>query len=120
MMKYLRYLVLLVIALGLISVALANREPVVLHALPADLAQLIGIDWQIRLPLFLVGFGGIIVGVLIGFVWEWLREHKHRAAAAARAREVQELRREVGRTAQPQHKKDEVIALLDTPPRKAG
>ncbi len=118
MMKYLRYLVLLLIAVGLISVALANRESVVLHALPPDLAQLIGIDWQIRLPLFLVGFAGIVVGVLIGFVWEWLREHKHRAAAAAKAREVRDLRREVARTTPPEHK-DEVLALLDTTSRKA-
>ena len=119
MIRYLRYLVLLLIALGLISVALANREPVVLHALPADLAQLVGIDWQIRLPLFLVGFGGILVGVFIGFVWEWLREHKHRAAAAAHAREVRELRREVVRSA-PDQPKDDVLALLDDPTRKAG
>lgn len=119
MMKYLRYLVLLLIALVLFSVALANREPVILHALPPDLAQLIGIDWQIRLPLFLVGFGGIVVGVLIGFVWEWIREHKHRAAAAAKSREVQELKREVARTTPPAHK-DEVLALLDSSPRKVG
>lgn len=119
MMKYLRYLVLLLIALGLFSVALANREPVVLHALPPDLAQLVGIDWQIRLPLFLVAFGGIVMGVLIGFVWEWIREHKHRAAAAAKSREVQELKREVARSTPATHK-DDVLALLDSPSGKAG
>lgn len=119
MMKYLRYLVLLLIAIGLVAVALANREVVTLHMLPPDLAQLVGIDWTIRLPLFLVGFGGVVVGVLIGFVWEWLREHKHRAAAAAKAREVQQLKREVAQAAPPAPK-DEVLALLDAPPRKAG
>ncbi|WP_342666567.1 lipopolysaccharide assembly protein LapA domain-containing protein [Gemmobacter nectariphilus] len=119
MMKYLRYLVLLLIAVGLVAVALANREVVALHMLPPDLAQLVGIDWTIRLPLFLVGFGGVVVGVLIGFVWEWLREHKHRAAAAAKAREVQQLKREVAQ-ATPPAPKDDVLALLDAPPRKAG
>lgn len=119
MMKYLRYLVLLLIAIGLVAVALANREVVTLHMLPPDLAQLVGIDWTIRLPLFLVGFGGVVVGVLIGFVWEWLREHKHRAAAAAKAREVQQLKREVAQ-ATPAAPKDDVLALLDAPPRKAG
>jgi len=119
MMKYLRYLVLLLIAIGLVAVALANREVVTLHMLPPDLAQLVGIDWTIRLPIFLVGFGGVVVGVLIGFVWEWLREHKHRAAAAAKAREVQQLKREVAQAAPPAPK-DEVLALLDAPPRKAG
>lgn len=119
MMKYLRYLVLLLIAIGLVAVALANREVVTLHMLPPDLAQLFGIDWTIRLPIFLVGFGGVVVGVLIGFVWEWLREHKHRAAAAAKAREVQQLKREVAQAAPPPPK-DDVLALLDAPPRKAG
>lgn len=119
MMKYLRYLVLLLIAIGLVAVALANREVVTLHMLPPDLAQLVGIDWTIRLPIFLVGFGGVVVGVLIGFVWEWLREHKHRAAAAAKAREVQQLKREVAQAAPPPPK-DDVLALLDAPPRKAG
>lgn len=116
MIKYLRYLVLLVIGIFLITVALANREVVTLHALPTDLQVLFGVDWVIRLPLFLVGFGGIVVGILIGFVWEWVREHKYRATAASKTREVERLERRVVSPAQHQ---DDVLALLD-PPRKAG
>lgn len=118
MLRYLRYLVLGAIAAALVIVALANRNAVTLRLLPDELAALVGVQWVIDLPLFLVIFGGIVAGVLIGFVWEWLREHKHRAAAAERAREVARLEREVGprRAAGPA---DDVIALVDSP-RKAG
>lgn len=111
MIKYLRYLVLLVIGIFLITVAMANREVVQLHALPTDLQTILGVDWVISLPLFLVGFGGIVVGILIGFVWEWVREHKYRSTAVQKTREVERLERQVGK---PQHN-DDVLALLEQP-----
>lgn len=111
-MKYLRYLTLLVIGIFLITVALANREIVDLHALPPDVAAALGVDWTIRLPLFLVGFGGVVIGLLIGFVWEWLREHRYRATAKTMTREVERLERRVAVSDRPQ---DEVLALLDQP-----
>lgn len=118
MIRYLRYLFLAALGLGLITVALANRDLVTLRLLPGDLESLAGLGWTVQLPLFAVIFGGIVTGILIGFVWEWLREHKHRAAAATRAREVERLEREVARATTPAPK-DDVLALLD-PPRKAG
>jgi uncharacterized integral membrane protein len=120
MMRYFRYLVLAVIAIVLLTVALANRDVVSLRLLPADLAGLVGRNWTVELPLFLVILGGVVAGVLIGFVWEWLREHKHRAEAARKAREVAQLKREVERAgAAPKGPADDVIALIDGP-RKAG
>lgn len=119
MIRALRLAVLGLIALLLFVVALANRAAVSLKLLPDDIANLLGRNWQIDLPLFVVVFAGVALGLLIGFLWEWLREHKHRAAAAAKAREVQQLKREVAQAAPPAPK-DEVLALLDAPPRKAG
>ena len=116
-MRYLRYLVLAALAVVLITVALANRDVVTLRLLPPDLAVLLGIDQSVQLPLFAVIFGGIVAGVLIGFVWEWLREHKHRVVAAEKSREAARLAQEVARVAPPPPK-DDVLALLDAP-RKA-
>jgi lipopolysaccharide assembly protein A len=118
MLRYLRYLVLVAIGLVLVTVALANRDPVMLRLMPGDLADLTGFGHAIELPLFVVIFGGVAAGILIGFVWEWLREHKHRAAAAASARELQKLSRDGVRPKAPAPQ-DEVLALID-PPRKAG
>ncbi|MCR9111133.1 LapA family protein [Marivita sp. XM-24bin2] len=113
-MRYIRYAFLAALAIALVSIALANRGMVMLQLLPSGLADLAGMNRSIELPLFIVIFGGIIAGLLIGFVWEWLREHKHRAAAAQRQAEVKRLERELRRTKAERDKdKDEVLALLD-------
>lgn len=116
MFRYLRYLVLAVIAILLIVMALANREAVVINAFPSDLAALLGLTWQIQVPLFLVIFGGIVGGILIGFVWEWAREHKHRVVAKGATKQVSRLERELAlmRDAHsvPQ---DDILAILDKP-----
>ena len=113
-MRYIRYAFLACLAIILVSVALANRGFVTLQLLPADLSILLGMQETMQLPLFLVIFGGIIAGLLIGFFWEWLREHKHRAEAARRQAEVKRLERELRRVKGERDKdKDEVLALLD-------
>ena len=114
MLKYLRYALLAVTSLCLLTLAIANRAPVTLRALPDDIAAVVGINWQIKLPLFAVIFGGIAVGLLIGFVWEWLRETKHRSSASAKSREVARLEQELSTLrAAKSGPKDEILALLD-------
>ena len=95
MIRYLRLLLLAVLGLVLLTVALANRAPVTVRLLPDDMAALTGLTWAMELPLFLVILGGILAGVLIGFVWEWFREHGHRATASQKSREVTRLEREL-------------------------
>ncbi|WP_227751682.1 lipopolysaccharide assembly protein LapA domain-containing protein [Tabrizicola oligotrophica] len=116
MIRYLRYLFLAVLALSLLTVAMANRAPVQIKALPDDIAAFTGLAWQLELPLFLVIFGGMIAGLLIGFVWEWLRERKHRSAASRQSREVTRLERELAvmkdSVSVP---KDDVLAILEKP-----
>jgi len=121
MLRYARYLVLVLIAVVLVILSLANRDAVTLTLLPLELGNLIGFNQSVNLPLFVVIFGGIVAGVLIGFVWEWLREHRHRADAARKGRELARLERELA--AMQSAKIDpvnDVIALVDAPPRKAG
>ena len=113
-MRYIRYAFLGGLGIVLIAVALANRGMVTLKLLPTGLSDLVGMNQTIDLPLFVVIFGGIVAGLLIGFVWEWLREHKHRAEAARQGREVRKLNREVRRLKGEKHEgKDEILALLD-------
>ena len=116
MIRSLRYLFLAALGLVLLTVALANRAPVTLKALPEDLAAFTGFAWQIELPLFIVIFGGIIAGLLIGFVWEWFREMKHRSTASRKTREVARLERELAVMKDSQSvPKDDILALLDKP-----
>lgn len=113
-MKLIRYAFWAVIAICLITVGLANRGEVTLRAMPEALGGLVGVSPDITLPLYVVIFLGVAAGLLIGFFWEWLREHKIRADARDKGREVSQLRREVGRLkTQKNEGKDEVLALLE-------
>ena len=117
-MTFLRYLFLGVLALCLLILALANRAPATLRLLPEDLGRYLGLGGQgVTAPLFVVIFLAMAVGLLIGFVWEWLREHKHRAEASAERAEKERLEKELARTRRTTSEQDEVLALLDTPRR---
>ena len=67
-MRYLRYMVLGFIAISLIVVALANRGAVTLSLLPEALGALVGFNVQMQVPLFVVIFLGVTLGLL-----DWLR-----------------------------------------------
>lgn len=113
-MRYIRYAILGLLGIVLVSVSLANRPVVELKLMPPALAELVGWNPSVTLPLFVVVLGGIAVGLVVGFVWEWLREHKHRREVGNQTREVRKLSREVQKLKQQKHEgKDEVLALLD-------
>jgi putative membrane protein len=118
-MRYVRFALLFVLALALVLVAMANRSPVLVQVLPDDFAALLGLNFGLELPMFLVIFASTTAGLLIGFVWEWLREHKHRAAARQSGKVVSKLERELANmrdaTSLP---KDDVLAILDAPKAK--
>ncbi|MBO6897764.1 MAG: LapA family protein [Shimia sp.] len=113
-MRYIRYAFLGSLAVVLIAVALANRDIVTLTLLPAVAEEWFGINHAVEVPLFAVIFLAVIFGVIIGFVWEWLREHRHRADKTKAEKELHKTQREVrrlkGREAE---KKDEVLTLLE-------
>lgn len=113
-MRYVRYLCIAIFAVALISVALANRNMVSLQVLPTEVSGLFALNPQIELPLFIVILASIMAGLLVGFVWEWIREYGERAEAAKQAREMRRLEREVARLKAEKHEgKDDVLALLD-------
>lgn len=113
-MTFLRYIFLGALALVLLVLALANRELVSLRLLPEDLGNYIGLSARLTVPLFVVFFLAMALGLLIGFVWEWLREHKHRAEARSERSEKERLERELSRT-RARTDEDDVLALIDAP-----
>ncbi len=116
MSRYLRYAWLIALALVCLIIAMANRTLVTISLLPDDLAGLL--NWQARadLPLFLVLALGVVFGLGLGFVLEWLREHNHRKVARVQTRAVSKLERELAamkdQTSLPE---DPVLALLEKP-----
>jgi uncharacterized integral membrane protein len=113
-MRYIRYVFLGCLGIVLISVSMANRAMVELKLIPDALGNLIGFNFGFSLPLFVVILCGIAAGLVIGFIWEWLREFKQRRTASNSARTVRKLEREVTKLKGEKHEgKDEVLAILD-------
>ena len=116
-MRYITYPIYAVVAIVLIIVCLANRDVVTLSTLPEGLAAIPGMGWlaqSVNLPLFIVVLGSMLMGFVIGELFEWLREHKYRAEASQKKVEVKKLERELKRTQGERDKdKDEVLAILD-------
>ena len=111
-MRYFRSFILTVIAIVLITVALANREPLTLRLLPEPLQGLFGLSWQVTQPAFVILLAAVLVGILLGFVWEWVREHRYRSAAAEERRERRRLEAERAK-AMPDTDGD-IVALVDS------
>ncbi|MBP8930873.1 MAG: LapA family protein [Paracoccus sp.] len=113
-MRTIRIFFVVILAIVLILVAAANRAPVTVGLLPETIAAFTGRAWTLTMPAFVALFLAMVFGVLVGLVWEWLREAHLRAESKTRAHDLARLQREVGdlrRThAAP---KDEVLAILD-------
>ncbi len=110
-MHYIRYAFLLILGLMLLVVAIANRGLVTLRVLPESMAGFLGWSWSLTMPLFLVMFAGLIFGLIVGFVLEWMREHKYRSDASHQRREKERLQREMRQPPRP-GAGDDVLALL--------
>jgi len=111
-MSFVRILFLGLLALALLILALANRDLVSLRLVPETFGDYIGLG-SVSLPLFAVIFIAMAVGLLVGFVWEWLREHKHRAEAAHQRAEKERLERRLDK-ARGGTEEDEVLALVES------
>ena len=112
-MRYLKYLFLADVGICLIVLALANRGTVTLKLFPDEFVEYFG-QYSFELPLYVVIFAAIFLGLCIGFVWEWFREHKLRVDGRLQKREKNRLEREVKGLKREKHQgKDDVLALLD-------
>jgi uncharacterized integral membrane protein len=94
-MQTIKLIVLGLMAAILIALGVANMAAVDLYLLPA---KLFGDTFSIkRIPLAAVILAAVLLGILVGLVIEYLREHKHRRMAEEKRREIVELRQEVTR-----------------------
>ncbi|MCB8819478.1 lipopolysaccharide assembly protein LapA domain-containing protein [Microvirga rosea] len=94
MIRFLKALVLLPVAILIVLLAVANREAVTLSLDPfsRDVPE-----FATQLPLFAIIFASVMVGVVIGGTATWLAQGKHRRARRQFRREVTHLRNETDR-----------------------
>lgn len=95
MIRFLKALVLLPIAVVVVLLAVANREPVTLSFDPFSSEPV----FSLVLPLYAVLFGAVALGVLVGGIGSWLgqsgtrqRARHHRREAERFAKEAAELK----------------------------
>ena len=112
-MRLIRTLFLFCLATLLFLLSLANSEKVTLYFLPENLAALFEIEIAVNIPLFLVFFSGIFIGLVIGFVWEWLREYKFRAEVNSYQKRLFKAENELSELHAKENKKDDVLTLLE-------
>jgi hypothetical protein len=116
-MIYLRY-ALLAIVLGLtVMVALANSGSVTLALWPETVAAFVGRNYAITLPLFIVVGGAVGLGLVLGLIWEWLRERAIRREAAHAQRELEAIRRAERASPVPavRRPRDDILEIVDEP-----
>ncbi|MGO4387521.1 LapA family protein [Microvirga sp. 2YAF29] len=94
MIRFLKALILLPIAILIVLLAVANRAPVTLSLDPFSQAAP---EFATQLPLFAVIFAAVMVGVLIGGTASWLAQGKTRKARRQFRREATQLRYETER-----------------------
>ena len=112
-MRLIRTLFLLCLATLLFLLSIANSEKVTAYFLPENLTSLLGVTIAIKVPLFLIFFSGIFIGLVIGFVWEWLREYKFRVEANNFQKRLLRAETELSELHAKENKKDDVLTLLE-------
>jgi uncharacterized integral membrane protein len=92
--RFLKALILLPVAILVVLLAVANRAPVTLSLDPfsQDAPEI-----ATQLPLFAVLFAAVAVGVVIGGTATWLAQGKNRRASRQSRREARTLRYETER-----------------------
>jgi uncharacterized integral membrane protein len=92
--RFLKALILLPIAILVVLLAVANRSPVTLSLDPFSPDAP---EFATQVPLFAVIFAAVAVGVIIGGTASWLAQGKTRRARRRYRREADRLRHETER-----------------------
>lgn len=114
MLRYIKLFIASVVMIALVLVAVANRQLVTVKLLPDPIADALGLGYQVTLPHFIILIVAVIVGLLLGYLIEWLRERKHRKAVDVKSRQLSRLESEVEQLKKKTGEEDdEILALLN-------
>ena len=81
-MTYIRYALLGIMVLLAVTVALANYQSVTLALWPDTITAFVGFGFSVTLPLFIIVGLAVGLGLVLGLIWEWVRERRFRAEVA--------------------------------------
>lgn len=100
-----QWLILVPVGIVLVSLAVANRHSVNLALDPFSPEQP-ALDFSV--PLYVVMFGSLLVGILIGGFMAWMKQGRHRRTAREKRYEARKWRNEADR----QQKRVEKLTTL--------
>lgn len=106
MIRFLKLLLLVPLAILVLGVAVSNRQPVTVFFHPFSGGEFP--ELQMTVPVYLLLLLTLAVGVVIGGIATWLEQGKYRAAARRARAEIKRLTSEAARSSRSQ-----------TPARKA-
>lgn len=92
--RLVQLLILLPIGIVLVSLAVANRHSVILALDPFSPQKPV---LEISIPLYVVIFGALIIGIFVGGFMAWLKQGRHRRTAREQRREAKKWRQEADR-----------------------
>jgi uncharacterized integral membrane protein len=95
MRRFLKFILLIPVAIVLLLLAVANRGPVLLSFDPISPAEPM---FSLRAPLFVLLLICVMFGVLLGGLGTWLTQGHHRKNARRLRAEADRMRVEAGRS----------------------
>jgi len=85
-----------------------------IRILPSELEWFLGGGMIFSIPVFVLFLCGVIFGLFLGFVWEWIREMKHRSASSRKSKELAKVENELSQLKRENGlNEDEVLLLLN-------
>ena len=105
MRKFVAIAILVPLAVIIVMFAVANRETITVSFDPFDSAHP---AFALKLPLFMLIFVLVAVGVVVGGIAAWLKQHKWRIRARRAEAEARDLRARLD-AAEPRHNLPAVV-----------
>jgi uncharacterized integral membrane protein len=90
--KIISFLILVPLALVLVALSIANKQPVTVSFDPFSAGAP---AFALRAPLYLVAFALVIAGVIIGGIAAWMAQGKWRRATRHARAELRDARNEI-------------------------
>ena len=85
-----------------------------IRILPSELEGFLGDGMIFSIPIFVLFLCGVIFGLFVGFVWEWIREMKHRSASSRKSKELAKVENELSQLKRESgQNEDEILLLLN-------
>lgn len=83
-----------------------------IRILPSELEGFFGDGMIFSIPIFVLFLCGVIFGLFVGFVWEWIREMKHRSASRRKSKELAKVENELNQLKRDSGQNDDEVLLL--------